>query len=116
MPLIRIETSPPLEAATARALAARMSRVAAETLGKPEHYVMVVVKGATYIHMSGQAGPAAFVDVRSIGGLNDAATDALCRELAAALGELAAIPAERVFSTYTEVEARSWGHGSDVLG
>ena len=116
MPLVRIETTPILDSATASALAARLSPVVARTIGKPERYVMVLVAGATALCMSGAEGPAAFVDVRSIGGLGGTVNGTLCRAFSAALFEVAGIAPERVFATFTEFDAASWGHGADTLG
>ena len=50
-----------------QALLASLSKTVAETIGKPQQYVMVAASQAA-IQMSGSPGDAAFVDVRSIAG------------------------------------------------
>ena len=70
MPLLRLETSAALPKDKRKALLAALSKAVAETLGKPEQYVMVTAGQAAML-MSGKAGDGAFVDIRSIGGLSD---------------------------------------------
>ena len=68
MPLLKLETTVVLSQDKQKALHASLSKTVAETIGKPEQYVMVTACQATML-TSGNTGDAAFVDVRSIGGL-----------------------------------------------
>ena len=68
MPLLKLETTAALNPEKQTALLAELSKIVADTIGKPEQYVMVTI-GPAAIQMSGKPGAAAFVDVRSIGGL-----------------------------------------------
>jgi phenylpyruvate tautomerase len=70
MPLLKLETTVVLSEDKRKALLASLSKTVAETIGKPEQYVMVTVGQAAML-MSGNPGHAAFVDVRSIGGLTN---------------------------------------------
>ena len=70
MPLLKLETTVALSEDKRQALLASLSKTVAETIGKPQQYVMVAASRAA-IQMSGSPGNAAFVDVRSIGGLTD---------------------------------------------
>src|SRR5437868_2955285 len=70
MPLLRLETSAALPEDRRKALLASLSKAVAETIGKPEQYVMVAASQAVML-MSGKPGDGAFVDLRSIGGLSD---------------------------------------------
>ena len=69
MPLLRLETNVALPDDQRTLLLVALSKVVAETIGKPEQYVMVTIEPAAVL-MSGKAGDSAFVDVRSIGGLS----------------------------------------------
>jgi hypothetical protein len=69
MPLLKLETTVVLTDEKRKALLASLSKIVAETIGKPEEYVMVAVSPAAIL-MSGKPGDAAFVDLRSIGGLS----------------------------------------------
>jgi phenylpyruvate tautomerase PptA (4-oxalocrotonate tautomerase family) len=70
MPLLKLETTVVLSEDKREALLVSLSKAVAETIGKPEQYVMVTASQAAMV-MSGKPGDAAFVDIRSIGGLSD---------------------------------------------
>jgi len=70
MPLLKLETTTALPEESRRALLASLSKAVAEIIGKPEQYVMITANPVAMV-MSGKAGDAAFVDIRSIGGLGD---------------------------------------------
>lgn len=75
MPLIRFETNARIDDDTdRRALCTGLSRIVAAATGKPEAYVQAIVADcdSTVMLHGGAEGPAAFVDVRSIGGLTAA--------------------------------------------
>jgi phenylpyruvate tautomerase PptA (4-oxalocrotonate tautomerase family) len=116
MPLIKVDLHGHVEDKVKSRLAAQLSRAAAEATGKPERYVMVVVSDGAVVRMAGQEGPAAFVDVRGIGGLNHAVNNDLCRRVSAALHQEASVPTERVYLNFTNVDAASWGHGAETFG
>ncbi len=115
MPLVRLETNEHLHADVQQRLCGELSRAAAAIIGKPETYVMVVVcDGRTMLH-AGRPGPAAFVDVRSIGGLgpevNRRLSESICRTLMAATK----IPGDRVYLNFTDVPAGAWGHDGETF-
>ncbi|HTV61165.1 MAG TPA: phenylpyruvate tautomerase MIF-related protein [Verrucomicrobiae bacterium] len=115
MPLLKLETTLVLNEEKRKALLASLSRIAAETIGKPEEYVMVTVNPAAIL-MSGKAGDAAFVDVRGIGGLsanvNRQLSEKVCRLLNQSLG----VPPSRIYLNFTEVEAGNWGWDGKTFG
>ncbi len=115
MPLLRLETTMALPEEERKPLVASLSKLVAETLGKPETYVMVTFH-STAIRMSGTAGDAAFADIRSIGGLtgdvNRRLSEKICETLRKALG----IPPERVYLNFTDVPATHWGWKGSTFG
>ena len=72
-----------------------LSKAVAETIGKPEQYVMVTASQAAMV-MSGKPGDAAFVDTRSIGGLSDDVNLRLSQQVCKLLGDSLGISPERV--------------------
>src|SRR6266478_4964469 len=70
VPLLKLETTVVLTDDKRKVLLAALSKAVAGTIGKPEQYVMVTI-GSAAILMSGKPGEAAFVDIRSIGGLTN---------------------------------------------
>ena len=122
MPLIKIETNQALSANESQKLCENLSRLAAEVLGKPEQYVQVVLHQNPDQHLfimhgglPGGAGHAAFVDVRSIGGLSPQVNRVLAKRICALLAEVD-VPGERVYLNFTDVSASNWGHNGAIFG
>ena len=106
MPTMMLRTS--ANVAQVDALLAELSTLLAKSLGKPERYVLVSVDQGP-MRMAGSAAPAAFADVRSIGGLDGPACARVSGALAAVLERTLAIPPDRVYLNFTDVAADRWG-------
>ena len=115
MPLLALHTSVPLSEQQRQDLLAPLSQVLVEGIGKPERYVMVTVDAAA-IRMAGTEGPAAHVEIRSIGGLNGSANRKLSERLCALLQERLGIPPDRVYLNFTNVSAENWGWNGGTFG
>ena len=76
----------------------------------------MVSVGQASISLAGKAGPAAFVDVRAIGGLTPAANKKLSESICAVLKKEVGIPPDRVYATFTDVAASSWGFNGGTFG
>ena len=114
MPLVKLETNVALSEEKKNALLASLSRTVAGTLGKPEQYVMVVVSPAA-MRMSGRPGDAAFVDVRSIGGLSADVNRRLSQQIGSLLKESLGVPPDRVYLNFNDVAAGNWGWNGDTF-
>ncbi len=115
MPLLKIETSATPDEETRKKLVGGLSKIVAKDIGKPEKYVMVsLVSGA--MSMSGQAGDAAFVDVRSIGGLGPDVNKELARDVCDLLGSSLGLRGDRVYMNFTDVPAADWGWNGSTFG
>ena len=115
MPLLKLKTNVALADEKKQALLASLSKIVAGTIGKPEQYVMVVVSPAAIL-MSGKAGDAAFVDIRSIGGLSDAVNRQLAQKICKLLSESLGVPPDRIYLNFTDVPAGNWGWNGDTFG
>ena len=115
MPLLKLETTVALDDDKKKALLASLSKITAGAIGKPEQYVMVTISSAASL-MSGKPGDAAFVDVRSIGGLNSNVNQQLAQKVCAALKESLGVPPDRVYLNFTDVEASNWGWNGSTFG
>ncbi len=115
MPLLKLETTVALPDEKRAALLASLSKTLAETTGKPEGYVMITAAHADIL-MGGKTGPAAFVDIRGIGGLsgdvNRRLSEKICRLLHDSLG----VPPDRIYLNFTELEAANWGWKGNTFG
>ena len=115
MPLLKLETTVVLSEDKRKALLASLSKTVAETIGKPEQYVMVII-GQAAVLMAGNPGAAAFVDVRSIGGLTNDVNRKLSRKVCKLLNESLGVPEDRVYLNFTEVQASNWGWNGSTFG
>ena len=115
MPLLKLETTVVLTEDKRKALLALLSKIVAETIGKPEEYVMVMITPAAIL-MSGQTGDAAFVDIRSIGGLGGDVPRKLSQKICALLNDSLAIAQNRIYLNFAEVKAGNWGWNGSTFG
>ncbi len=115
MPLIKLETSATVTGGQATELALALSKIAASAIGKPETYVMASVTEAT-MSMAGEPGPAAFLDVRSIGGLNQGVNRDLTAQVCTLMESKLGIPADRVYVSFAGSAAADWGWNNTTFG
>jgi phenylpyruvate tautomerase len=115
MPLLKLETSSALPEDKRKALLASLSKAVAESIGKPKQYVMVTASQAAMV-MSGKVGDAAFVVIRSIGGLGDDVNRKLSQQVCNLLKDSLGIPPDRVYLNFAEVDAGNWGWNGSTFG
>ena len=108
MPLIRMETSATIPEEKKPEILAALTKIASEATGKPEAYVMAVIAEAA-MTMAGKPGPAAFLDIRSIGAINKKVNGRISKGVGELLGKSAGIPANRVFISFNDVKGENWG-------
>ena len=115
MPFLSLQTSVPLTPSQREELLSPLSRLVAECIGKPEQYVMITISDAA-IRMAGAPGLAAYVEVRSIGGLNRTVNRQLSEQIGVLLQERLGIPPERLYLGFTSVSAENWGWNGTTFG
>ena len=115
MPLLKLQINVPVPQTKHAELLAGMSKLVAHAIGKPEQYVMVTVEEGPIL-MSGKDGPAAFADVRSIGGLDARVNREISQNLCVLLNKALGIPASRVYLNFADVAAGNWGHNGSTFG
>jgi phenylpyruvate tautomerase PptA (4-oxalocrotonate tautomerase family) len=115
MPLLKLETTVALTEDKRQALLASLSKILAETIGKPQQYIMVTASQVA-IQMSGRPGDAAFVDVRSIGGMTGEVNRNLSKKVCELLHEALGIPPNCIYLNFTDVQASHWGWNGNTFG
>jgi len=115
MPLIRMETSAALNDSQKTELALALSKIASDATGKSESYVMAVVTQAE-VTMAGKTGPAAFLDIRSIGAINQKVNRQISSGVAVLLDKTLGIPADRVYLSFNDVSGVNWGWNGSTFG
>ena len=115
MPLIKLDVPNTVSDEQCNKLLPALSKMLAEMTGKPEKYVMATVSRMTPM-MAGKPGPAAFADIRGIGGFTPAVNKNISRALCTLLMETLQIPSDRVYMTFTDVPASNWGFNGGTFG
>ena len=115
MPLLKLETTVVLNDDKRKTLLAALSKIVAETTGKPEDYVMVTASQSAML-MSGKTGDAAFVDVRGIGGLSGDVNRQLSQKVCRLLNDSLGVSPNRIYLNFTDVEAANWGWKGNTFG
>ena len=115
MPFAEVSFSADLEAEQEWKMRRKVSKIISEATGKAEDYIMVVSSPKDFL-MGGKDDPAAFVDIRSIGGLTATVCRVLSEKICEYLDSELDIPSERVYLTMEEIPANRWGWNSRTFG
>jgi phenylpyruvate tautomerase len=115
MPLLKLETNVAISDEKKKSLLPALSKIVAETLGKPEDYVMVTINSSTIL-MAGKPGDAAFVDVRSIGNLSLAVNKQLSKSICTLLKESLGLAPGCIFLNFSDIDAANWGWKGSTFG
>lgn len=108
MPYLSITTNVPLERDLASALIREASTLVAQSLGKPERYVMVSLHPNTPMLFGGEPASTAHLDLRSIG-LTETMTPELSEKLCRLMQRTLSIAPDRVFINFAAVPRALWG-------
>lgn len=114
MPLIKLQTSVKIQ--DKASLALEFSKICAQIIRKPETYVQSIVEDDAVISMGGKVIDSAFVEVKSIGGLNPSVNKELSSAICRVLEEKTKIKPSSVYINFTDVSASSWGNNSTTFG
>ena len=115
MPLLKLETNVALTDEKRKTLLVSLSKILADSTGKPEQYVMITLSQSAIL-MSGKPGDAAFVDIRGIGGLSGDVNRQLSQKLCRLLTESLGVPPNRIYLNFTELAAGNWGWQGNTFG
>jgi len=113
--MLSLQLSRPIDTTKKESLLKDLSKLVAQTLNKPEQYVMVAIQESA-VAMSGTTAPAAFADLRSIGAINSANNTRLSQELCTLLKKQLDIDSNRVYINLSDVDAANWGWNGATFG
>ncbi|CAM0152170.1 unnamed protein product [Urochloa decumbens] len=105
MPCLNVSTNVNLEGVDTSAVLAEASKSVANIIGKPEAYVMVVLKGSVPMAFGGTQEPAAYGELVSIGGLNPDVNKKLSAGIASILESKLSIPKSRFYLKFHDSKA-----------
>ena len=116
MPFVRLQTNESLAIDVKKKICAELSRTIAESIKKPERYVMAVIDDDAFMLHGGEGGPAAFIEVHSIGGLSPEVNQTLSERLCKVTAKLTTVAPARIFLNFVDVAATDWGHDGKTFG
>ena len=116
MPLIKMQTSVKCSDEQKNELAKALSGICASGIGKPEAYVASLVEDDAVFAFGGEIKDAAFVEVKSIGGLNGSVNGALSASICECIESKLGIPGNSVYINFTDVPASQWGCNGSTFG
>ncbi|CAM8969275.1 unnamed protein product [Rhodiola kirilowii] len=97
MPCLNLSTNVNLDRIDLDPIFAELSKCVSTIMGKPEDFVMVLVKGSVDISFGKSKDPAAYGEVVAMGGLNSTVKKRLINELGAILKNHFNVPNARFF-------------------
>ncbi|XP_026441555.1 macrophage migration inhibitory factor homolog [Papaver somniferum] len=109
MPCLNVSTNVKLEGVNTSPILSEISKAVANIIGKPEAYVMVLLKGSVPISFGGSVENSAFGELTSIGGLNADVNKKLSAAIAAILEEKISVSKSRFFIKFTDTKASNFG-------
>ncbi len=108
MPCFSIETNRPVDPVVKEAFLPQATTVVAGLLGKPESFVMVVLKDDLHLSFAGNMEPAAFVQLSSIGLPADRCTE-YSEKLCALIEQELDIPRNRIYIDFRDLDRTMFG-------
>ncbi len=91
------------------------TRAVVEVMGKPERFVMVLVERED-MAFGGSTDECAFLELRSLGGLDQETNAALSLRLCEMMHDVAGVPMDRVFLNFVNLERDDWGWNGGTFG
>ncbi|XP_074587248.1 uncharacterized protein LOC141843192 [Curcuma longa] len=109
MPCLNLSTNASLDGVDTSAILSEASKTVARIIGKPEAYVMVVLKGSVPISFAGSEQPAAYGELVSIGGLNPDTNKKLSSAISEILETKLSVPKSRFFLKFYDTKGSNFG-------
>ena len=113
MPFIQINTSSKSVVENEDLLQKDISKLVADLTGKPENYVMTLIKLDNRMTFAGSDEPCCFIQVKSIGSLNPSS---MSRSLCDLIASKTNININRVYIEFTDVKSSNWGFNGSTFG
>lgn len=109
MPCLNISTNIKLDGVDISSVLSEATSAVAKVIGKPEAYVMIVLKGSVPVSFGGTEDPAAYGELVSVGGLNADVNKKLSAAIANILETKLSIPKGRFFLKFYDSKGSFFG-------
>ena len=114
MPFLMIKTNLDLEKTTIHALLNHASRVVAETVKKPESYVMVNVCANEHMVFGGTTLPTVYMEMKSVG-MPAEQIPGFSQTLTKMIEQRLKVPANRIYIEFASVPGAFWGYNGSTF-
>ncbi len=112
MPLIQISTSVK-SVIESDSLQKEVSKLISKLTGKPESYVMTIIKSDSQMTFAGSDEPCCFINLKSIGSLKPSSmSESLCELVSSKTN----IEPDRIYIEFSDVKASHWGFNNSTFG
>ena len=108
MPLLKLQTSVSIQDDKKSSILTAISTIIEDVTGKLKSHIMVTLDSGTFC-MGGSIGPAAFADIRGIGGLNAEVNAEISKRLCLLLKNELGIEGDKVYLNFTDIAPQNWG-------
>jgi phenylpyruvate tautomerase len=109
MPTVNLQTNVPVDSVVTSDILKDASKTVARILGKPESYVMVILKGGVPMSFGGSEEPTAIGELVSIGGLTPDKNKQLSAALAEILQSKLSVQPSRFYIKFYDVKGSDFG-------
>jgi phenylpyruvate tautomerase PptA (4-oxalocrotonate tautomerase family) len=117
MPLIKVQSSVDSpEPGAVEGLLKVLSAKLAKHLGKPESYVMTAFEPNVAMTFAGTVEPVCYIEVKSIGTMSPAQTQAMSQDFCQIVNEKLGVPAKRIYIEFADAKGAMWGWNSSTFG
>ncbi len=115
MPLLTLTTNVTLDATQQSALMGVLSATVSKLLGKPESYVMVMLRPDRAMMMGATDEPCAFVELKSLG-LPESDSAGFSEILCDTISEQIGVAANRIYIEFSNPARHLWGWDRGTFG
>jgi len=109
MPTLNLSTNVPVDSVVSSDILKDASKSVARIIGKPESYVMILLKGGVPMSFGGSEEPAAYGELVSIGGLGQGVNGKLSAAIADILESKLSVDKSRFYIKFYDVEGSYFG-------
>ncbi|KAJ8898945.1 hypothetical protein K2173_008444 [Erythroxylum novogranatense] len=97
MPCLYITTNVKLDGVDKAPIFSEATKAVSTIIGKPEHFVMVIIKGEADIQFNGNKDGAVYAEIVSMGGINKEVKRNLIEKLGTIMDDKLCVPRTRFF-------------------
>ncbi len=116
MPLIKVQTSIAPDTAQVEPLLKTLSARLAKHTGKPESYVMTAFEPGIAMTFGGTTDPVCYVEVKNVGTMSSALTQAMSQDFCQIVSEAIAVPPNRIYIEFADAKGYQWGWNGSTFG